>query len=874
MSSRKRGRENSPHQGYSRKDELEGSHESNNEPDPKMDTSQDMINDLDDPEFKSFLKEVKDPFVDDYSKSQVRKNFNKYKEKYALLQEYIKNENKIYEANNPNQEHPSSTLNTKNYHKVYIDGEEYYKDLYEVLNKAENEILIAGWWVTPCVYLKRGKEPGKADDYYRLDKVLERIVKEKKAQGKTLKVKILSWRNNPVMIENNSEFNINVFNNIHKYISAKSDSGYFNTQDPSEENYWLYTTFRSIMNWVAYRKSRVKENGFRAWLLNGFTNVTGLDLLDNVNMNPWSHHQKFVIIDRSVAFIGGVDLAYGRWDNMSHALKSNDFESGNVNESINNWKHVDYMDEGNLPYVKEQIDHPTTDGINRKENVRMPWHDIHSFTTTKATILNAVKVFYLRWNSEFHPNTTYTLPRLFENDNYYNKEVLQTIQTLTSYKTKSGSELCLSFPVFDVNKKPINYGMSIRKKYKDLIKIAKNSIYIENQYFIDFTNGIVDTLRLKLQEEISKFNELLKTRNVLELDNRFRVFILIPASPAGGDFTEVPTIQTVIDRQITTIRNKLILPLEEYIADIGNLQLKLKDFLFIGSLRKIEEVNDLPEAQKIYIHSKLMIVDGEQCIVGSANINDRSMKGDRDTEMCVFYTHEEMCKNLLAKLFSEHTQFSEGNNPADGINHFPQDDHSWKKVTKNAKKNQDIYSQLYKTLESDYIKPAINYTSTSFVITVISWILTVLKFLGLVPGLAMMPVYFANYSIRAIKAKQVKTYIQKNLDKVDYSLLNSMIAKDILQKIGIHLNETSTFPDCINLETARRKSYSSFYSKENPHPYLKRIKGRIITHPTEFLYVNPIEKNSNALSILVNLFWRVTGPFVDYFKRFYFMIFE
>lgn len=37
----------------------------------------------------------------------------------------------------------------------------------------------------------------------------------------------------------------------------------------------------------------------------------------------------------------------------------------------------------------------------------------------------------------------------------------------------------------------------------------------------------------------------------------------------------------------------------------------------------------------IYVHSKLMIIDDEYIILGSANINERSMAGDRDSEICV-----------------------------------------------------------------------------------------------------------------------------------------------------------------------------------------------------------------------------------------------
>lgn len=37
----------------------------------------------------------------------------------------------------------------------------------------------------------------------------------------------------------------------------------------------------------------------------------------------------------------------------------------------------------------------------------------------------------------------------------------------------------------------------------------------------------------------------------------------------------------------------------------------------------------------IYVHSKGMIVDDEFVILGSANINQRSMEGTRDTEIAV-----------------------------------------------------------------------------------------------------------------------------------------------------------------------------------------------------------------------------------------------
>lgn len=46
-------------------------------------------------------------------------------------------------------------------------------------------------------------------------------------------------------------------------------------------------------------------------------------------------------------------------------------------------------------------------------------------------------------------------------------------------------------------------------------------------------------------------------------------------------------------------------------------------------------IKNTPATEIIYVHSKLMIVDDNYAIIGSANINDRSMLGTRDSEIAV-----------------------------------------------------------------------------------------------------------------------------------------------------------------------------------------------------------------------------------------------
>lgn len=41
---------------------------------------------------------------------------------------------------------------------------------------------------------------------------------------------------------------------------------------------------------------------------------------------------------------------------------------------------------------------------------------------------------------------------------------------------------------------------------------------------------------------------------------------------------------------------------------------------------------------QVYVHSKLMIIDDRMALIGSANINDRSLLGSRDSEVSPFFS--------------------------------------------------------------------------------------------------------------------------------------------------------------------------------------------------------------------------------------------
>ncbi|KAH9926358.1 phospholipase D/nuclease [Amylocystis lapponica] len=52
-------------------------------------------------------------------------------------------------------------------------------------------------------------------------------------------------------------------------------------------------------------------------------------------------------------------------------------------------------------------------------------------------------------------------------------------------------------------------------------------------------------------------------------------------------------------------------------------------------------------SELLYIHSKLMIVDDRRVILGSANINDRSQKGDGDSEIALVIEDEDMVETTM-----------------------------------------------------------------------------------------------------------------------------------------------------------------------------------------------------------------------------------
>jgi len=178
------------------------------------------------------------------------------------------------------------------------------------------------------------------------------------------------------------------------------------------------------------------------------------------------------------------------------------------------------------------------------------------------------------------------------------------------------------------------------------IRNAKNYIYLENQYFLGSAYAWLDDKETLTNHLIPR--EL--TQKIIEkisCGEPFKVYIVIPMFPEGDPSSAA--IQEILFwqyRTMETMYRRIAAAINEH--DAGTHP---KDYLAFFCLAKRESPDEVPEDLSepeagtlaetlrqsmrhcVYVHSKLSIFDDEYILVGSANINQRSLGGNRDTEI-------------------------------------------------------------------------------------------------------------------------------------------------------------------------------------------------------------------------------------------------
>ena len=130
-----------------------------------------------------------------------------------------------------------------------------------------------------------------------------------------------------------------------------------------------------------------------------------------------------------------------------------------------------------------------------------------------------------------------------------------------------------------------------------------------------------------------------------------------------------------------------------------------EEYIGFYSLRQHAFLREEPVTEIIYIHSKLMIVDDRFVVIGSANINDRSMLGTRDSEIAAIIEDENVFDSNLAgqpfkinkfahdfrmKLFAEHFG---AENPNEILDPVSKD--FWNRWNERAQRNTEIYREIF-----------------------------------------------------------------------------------------------------------------------------------------------------------------------------------
>lgn len=371
----------------------------------------------------------------------------------------------------------------------------------------------------------------------------------------------------------------------------------------------------------------------------------------------YTHHQKSVIVDadagnygrKIIVFIGGLDLTTGRYDTPEHPIF----------RTLHTVHKEDYH---NPNYTGSTAGCP-----------REAWHDLHCridgpaaydvLTNFEERWLKASKRHGLQKMKSSFDDSLLKLDRIPEILGIHDVSIehgdnpeawhVQVFRSIDSSSVKG-------FPKDpkDATEKNLLCGknvlidMSIHTAYVKAIRAAQHFIYIENQYFLGSSYNWNNYKNLGANNLIP-MEIALKIANKIRAHERFSAYIVLPMWPEG-----VPT-STATQRILFWQHNTMQMMYDTIYKALVEVGLERtyepQDFLnfFCLGNREAQGYGGISDAKSsaatntpqtrsqksrrfmIYVHSKGMIVDDEYVILGSANINQRSLEGTRDTEIAM-----------------------------------------------------------------------------------------------------------------------------------------------------------------------------------------------------------------------------------------------
>ncbi|KAH8651018.1 hypothetical protein BX600DRAFT_418123 [Xylariales sp. PMI_506] len=476
--------------------------------------------------------------------------------------------------------------------KWYVDGRDYFWAVSEALEKAKEVIYIADWWLSPELFLRR---PPYFNQEWRLDEVLKR----------------------------RAEAGVKIYVSVYKEVEAALTCNSAHTKHALQSLCPEGSPGYGNIKILRHPDHNVLENA---------ADMTFY----------WAHHEKFIVIDYELAFIGGLDLCFGRWDSHQHPLS--DVHPEGVETEV--WPGQDFnnnriMDFKNVKDWKQNE-------LSKIEYGRMPWHDV-AMGVIGPCVYDIAEHFVLRWNfikrdkykrdARFdwielqgrqgpdedlvgvqrpsHPVGDYVVHPYspLETKNLANRGTVHAQIVRSSSDWSSG----------------ILTDHSIQNAYSEVIRNAQHYVYIENQFFITATG----TEQAPIHNTIGRAIVDACVRAGKE-GRKFRVIILIPAIPGfAGDLRDDAATGT---RAIMDYQFKSLCRGEHSIFEqIRKEGVDPTQHIFVFNLRSYDRLNKTPAIKKQEEDSGVKYQEVQRAqaeeIMGSGIHGSKDAEGGRDTHM-------------------------------------------------------------------------------------------------------------------------------------------------------------------------------------------------------------------------------------------------
>lgn len=470
--------------------------------------------------------------------------------------------------------------------KWYVDGRDYYWAVSIALERAKETIYIADWWLSPELFMRR-------PPYYNQEWRLDQILKRKAEEG--VKIFVIVYREVEAALTCNSAHTKHAL----QALCPKGEKGHGNIV---------------VMR---HPDHNVLENA---------ADMTFY----------WAHHEKFIVIDYDVAFIGGLDLCFGRWDNHQHPLA--DVHPEGVATEI--WPGQDFNNNRVMDF--QTVSDWKSNELSKAEYGRMPWHDV-AMGVVGDCVYDIAEHFVLRWN--------FVKRDKYKRDGRYDwmtmegregpDEDLVGVQrpkhpvgdyvhhplTPLSGKTFGKQQSTVHAQIVRSSgdwSSGILTEHSIQNAYSEIIRNAQHYIYIENQFFITATGDqqapIKNTIGKAIVDAVVRAGKE---------GRKFRVIAVIPSIPGfAGNLREDAAMGT---RAIMDYQYKSILRGEHSIFEQVRAQgVDPTQHIFFFNLRSYDRLNVTPAMKEQEEKSGVKYQDVQRA--EAQEIMDSGIHGSKDQD--------------------------------------------------------------------------------------------------------------------------------------------------------------------------------------------------------------------------------------------------